>query len=290
MFDTPGGESASKMGLVGVEGDAGVLEGWREDAELCDPLYIPRSYEPNYAYPLLTLLHDHGGSARAWIEAMPAISRRNHLGVALRGPWVSPGSSELGRCDWGVSYERPRPNHVAETADRPPREETCDVVRFRGVCQCGEEGFDDRDLNELLVFQAVRRVRRLLHVHSERVFLVGAGQGAAVALDLGLRHPDRFAGVVAINGWLPRVPGLLKRFRDLKGFPILWQSSQFHPAADLESDLQAVRLLSASGCRVEAQSHATRETMNARMLSEIDRWVLEQFALESPVSSALRSR
>lgn len=284
MFDTPGGESASKMGPVGVDGGCGALEGWREDAESCDPLYIPRSYEPNYAYPLLTLLHDHGGSARAWIEAMPGISQRNHLGLALRGPWVPSGSSEAGRRDWGVSYNRPR-TLSAEAVNLPPDN---DADRFRGVCE--GEWIDDRDLNESLVFQAVRRVRRILHVHSERVFLVGVGQGAAVALDLGLRYPERFAGVVALNGWLPRVPGLLRRFRDLKGFPILWQSSQLHSNADLEADLRAIRLLNAAGCRVESLSHASRRTIAPRMLAEVDRWVLEQFVLTSPVSSVFRSR
>ena len=36
-----------------------------------------------------------------------------------------------------------------------------------------------------------------------RIFLVGVGEGAAVAYRLRLSYPERFAGVVAINGWLP---------------------------------------------------------------------------------------
>ena len=71
------------------------------------------------------------------------------------------------------------------------------------------------------MFTAILQTRQLLHVHSERIFLVGCGEGAAVAYWLGLTFPERFAGVVAINGWLPvglRPLGRLKACRDL---PIL---------------------------------------------------------------------
>ena len=53
------------------------------------------------------------------------------------------------------------------------------------------------------VFESILQTRRLLHTHSERIFLVGCGEGAAVAYWLGMSFPERFAGVVAINGWLP---------------------------------------------------------------------------------------
>ncbi len=56
---------------------------------------------------------------------------------------------------------------------------------------------------EEAVFSAILQTRQLLHVHSERIYLMGCGEGAAVAYWLGLTYPERFAGIVAINGWLP---------------------------------------------------------------------------------------
>jgi predicted esterase len=42
----------------------------------------------------------------------------------------------------------------------------------------------------------------------ERPWLVGHRQGANLALGLALAMPDQIAGVVAIDGFIPRVPGL----------------------------------------------------------------------------------
>ena len=81
-----------------------------------------------------------------------------------------------------------------------------------------DEPADPIDVLEDAVFAAVRKTRQTLHVHSERIFLVGCGEGAAVAYRLGLTYPERFAGVVAINGWIPghfRPLGRLKACRDL---------------------------------------------------------------------------
>ncbi|HEX4304679.1 MAG TPA: hypothetical protein VHZ54_01450 [Solirubrobacterales bacterium] len=42
----------------------------------------------------------------------------------------------------------------------------------------------------------------------ERPWLVGHAQGANLALGLALTMPDEVAGVVAVDGFIPRVPGL----------------------------------------------------------------------------------
>jgi pimeloyl-ACP methyl ester carboxylesterase len=43
-------------------------------------------------------------------------------------------------------------------------------------------------------------LRRRYQVDSNRVFLLGFGQGAAMAYDVGLSHPDLFAGVIPVSG------------------------------------------------------------------------------------------
>ena len=132
----------------------------------------------------------------------------------------------------GAGFARPRAGHQA----RPPgglwlgpRVRAARAPTGAAPCRpCSEseivrrvlhdpepEGFDRL---EQAVFTAILQTRRLLHVHSERIFLVGCGEGAAVAYWLGLTFPERFAGVVAINGWLPvglRPLGRLKACREL---------------------------------------------------------------------------
>lgn len=54
------------------------------------------------------------------------------------------------------------------------------------------------------VLDVLRDLRRRFHVDSDRVFLFGYGDGANMAYDVSLAHPDEFAGVVAMSG----IPGL----------------------------------------------------------------------------------
>ncbi len=53
-----------------------------------------------------------------------------------------------------------------------------------------------------VVTETLRDLRRRFQVDSDRVFLFGWEDGATMALDVGLGHPDLFAGVVSMNGTL----------------------------------------------------------------------------------------
>ena len=50
------------------------------------------------------------------------------------------------------------------------------------------------------VIDSLRDARRRFSVDSDRVFLAGHGMGADAAFDLGMSHPDEFAGVIPIGG------------------------------------------------------------------------------------------
>ncbi len=51
-----------------------------------------------------------------------------------------------------------------------------------------------------IVIDSLRDARRRFSVDSDRVFLAGHGMGADAAFDLGMSHPDEFAGVIPIGG------------------------------------------------------------------------------------------
>src|SRR5689334_8546435 len=129
--------------------------------------FLPTGYEPNYPYPLLVFLHGQGGSEEQVLRLAPRLSRRNYICIALRGPHPL-GLHPDGRLaySWGP-----------EDADDP--------------------------LVEEYVFHAVTQTRRFYHVHSERIYLAGFCEGAALAYRLGLLYPERFAGVISLNGALP---------------------------------------------------------------------------------------
>src|SRR5438105_1512038 len=65
--------------------------------------FLPVGYEPNYAYPLLVFLHDHGGNEEQVLRLAPRLSRRNYICIALRGPQELPARAD-GRpaFSWGA--------------------------------------------------------------------------------------------------------------------------------------------------------------------------------------------
>jgi phospholipase/carboxylesterase len=238
-------------------------------APLAEALFVPPRYEPNYAYPLLTLLHGRGGDEHQMVRSMSALGWRNYVGLGLQGIEPTFRRGQLEGFSWGPEFARPngrlgRPT----TSESPPAE----VLRrlLRG------ETPDSIDQIEEGVFSAVLRARRTLHIHSERLFLVGTGEGAAVAYRLGLTYPERFAGVVALNGWIPngfRPFGRLKACRDLR---ILVVHGEWNARAPIGQARRDVALLRAAGLRVAFQSYPCAHRLTAPMLADVDTWLINQ--------------
>ncbi len=168
---------------------------------------------------------------------------------------------------WGGAFAR---------ADRrPPRVAISDRETVRRAL-CPEAEPDPVDTVENGVFSAVRRARKALHIHSERIFLVGTGEGAAVAYRLGLTYPERFAGVVAINGWLPggfRPLGRLKSCRDLK---ILVVHGEWNARAPIETARRQVSILRSGGLHVAFQTYPCAHRLTSPMLADVDTWLINQ--------------
>src|SRR5262249_8110835 len=124
------------------------------------------------------------------------------------------------------------------------------------------------------VFNAIRQTRRALHVHSERIFLVGIGEGAAVAYRLGLSHPERFAGVVAINGYIAGgvpPPGRLKACRERR---VLSVHGEWNARVPVRAARRDVATLRAGGLHVAFQSYPCAHRITAPMLSDVDTWLI----------------
>ena len=142
-------------------------------------MFVPDNYEPGYPYPLVIWLHGAGGSDQEIERIMPQISDRNMFGIALRGNRRSITAPQ-GQNSWSND-----PAEVAALADT--------------------------------LYETVCNVRRLFHIHSERIFLAGCDQGATLATRLLLEYPDWFAGLLSIGGEIPAISNPLARFRQLQG-------------------------------------------------------------------------
>ena len=131
------------------------------------------------------------------------------------------------------------------------------------------------DRLEEAVFTAILQTRQLLHVHSERIFLVGCGEGAAVAYWLGLSFPERFAGVVAINGWLPVGLQAARAGSRPVATSRSWSSTApGTPGSPCTTPARDVATLRAGGLRVAFQSYPSSHRLTNPMLADVDTWLM----------------
>src|SRR5271168_4189481 len=88
-------------------------------SSLVEARYVPQRYEPNYAYPLLVLLHARGSDEQQMVQSMPAMSWRNYVGLSLRGPEVVTRHGQPSGHGWGPDFARRDRSSIAPTLPDP---------------------------------------------------------------------------------------------------------------------------------------------------------------------------
>src|SRR5205814_535444 len=82
-----------------------------------------------------------------------------------------------------------------------------------------------REKDQVMVINTLRDLRRRFQIDSDRVFLFGWEDGADLAFDVSLGHPDLFAGVVPMCG---TIPVLTRRY--------YWTNAQYLPFYIIEGE------------------------------------------------------
>jgi phospholipase/carboxylesterase len=144
----------------------------------------------------------------------------------------------------------------------------------------GPEGQDDPVVEEY-VFRAIEQTRRHLHVHSERIYLAGFREGAMLAYRLGLLFPERFAGMISLNGAMPRHGGPLLRLPDVRKLRVLIGHGLANSVVPLSMAKQDYRLFYTAGMQVRMHTYAANHRIHPHMLRDIDRWVQEHIHEEN---------
>src|SRR5437588_6265664 len=67
--------------------------------------FLPNGYEPNYPYPLLVFFHEQGGNEEQVLHLSPEVSRRNFIGLSLRGPQRLDSWSPVGGYGWNAQED-----------------------------------------------------------------------------------------------------------------------------------------------------------------------------------------
>jgi phospholipase/carboxylesterase len=200
--------------------------------------FLPTGYEPRYPYPLLVFFHGHGGNEEQILRLAPCLSRRNYICIALRGPQRVACRAD-GR--WGYGWGA---------------DDSADAVM------------------EDYVLRAVEHTRRTYHVHSERIYLAGFCEGATLAYRLGLLFPERFAGLISLNGCMPRRGCPLLRLPEVRQLRVFIGHGIANAVVPLSLARADFRLLYTAGLSVHQHTYPATHRLHIDMLRDINRWVM----------------
>ena len=144
------------------------------------------------------------------------------------------------------------------------------------------DGADEDESVEDYFLKAVAQTRRSFHVHSERIYLVGLGEGTLPAYRLALANPDRVAGVAALNGPFPKPKGNpLFRLETVRGLKAFVGHGLLNHAIPMDAARHAHRVLFATGADVQFRTYMTGERVEPDMLRDVNRWIIGNLNAET---------
>lgn len=115
---------------------------------------------------------------------------------------------------------------------------------------------------------------RALGIAPERIVIAGFSQGAAVALHAALRHPEPFAGVLALSCYLPMQATLAAELSEAnRPTPILMCHGIQDPVLPHALGLMARDWLRAAGFRVEWKEYPMQHQVCLPEIQDIGAWL-----------------
>jgi phospholipase/carboxylesterase len=221
------------------------------DSDYPYSLFGPLHYEPGYAYPLIIWLHGPANDEHQLRRIMPLISMRNYVAVAPRGICQA-GKDGLSGFGW------PQTDGMVEQAEQR-------------------------------IFSSLAIASHKFNVSPKRVFVAGFDQGGTLAFRVALGNPRHFAGVLSLGGRFPTggTPlGNLPDARKLGVFLAAGRASSEYPTQEVCDNL---RLMHTAGMTITLRQYPCGQELTPQILSDVDRWIIEQITDPSQVSQAVES-
>ena len=164
------------------------IRGRGDGAEFRYFVQLPPEYDPDRRYPCVVTLHGAGTSPEEqidWWAGSYDPNRRLRLGQATRRGYIVVAPA------WGAANQT-------------------------------KYGYSQREHAAVLL--ALRDAQRRFSIDSDRVFLSGHSMGGDAAWDIGLAHPDLWAGVLPVAATADQY---IKRYwKNAKGLPLYFVAGQ----------------------------------------------------------------
>jgi phospholipase/carboxylesterase len=134
--------------------------------------------------------------------------------------------------------------------------------------------------DEAGVRQSARQIEALIARERQRgiapgrLVLAGFSQGGAMALHVGLRYPDRLAGVLALSCYLPLAATLATEASAAnRDVPIFWAHGLHDPMLPLAMAEQGCEQVGSLGYRIEWRRYPIPHSVSAEEIADVARWL-----------------
>jgi phospholipase/carboxylesterase len=143
--------------------------------------------------------------------------------------------------------------------------------------------------NEPWLTSALGKVQTIIEmvndsgISADRILIGGFSQGACLASEFIARHPQRYAGLIALTGGLIGPPGAdLTHPGDLAGTPTFFGSGDPDPHVPWQRVQESARILAEMGATVTIRRYANRpHTISHEEISFAKHLIGDAFKLES---------
>ena len=116
-------------------------------------------------------------------------------------------------------------------------------------------------------------------VPPERTVLMGFSQGCAMALLVGLRAPQRLAGIVGLSGYLPLAERTAsERSEGNRAVPIFLAHGEQDEVVAVERGQSSRDVLLALNCAVDWRTYPMGHSVCAPEIADLNRWLLRVLA------------
>jgi phospholipase/carboxylesterase len=111
-------------------------------------------------------------------------------------------------------------------------------------------------------------------IAARSIVLAGFSQGGAIALQTGLRHPDRLAGILALSTYLPLPDAVANEAHEAnRRVPIFMSHGTRDPVIPLSWATLARDRLAALGYAVEWREYPMPHSVCAEEIADVGRWL-----------------
>ena len=128
---------------------------------------------------------------------------------------------------------------------------------------------------EQRVFECIETATEKFNIASRRIFLAGFEAGGTTAFQIGLRNPDRFAGVLSLGGPFPLNRKPLAKLDEARSLPLFIAQGRDSDLYPIERTCEELRLFHVAGLSVKLRQYPCGDELNTQMLSDMDSWMME---------------